>query len=452
MSKIKIIPLFFFAILTAFFLYGNVLAEEVSVEIKVQKQFTNLKENQFTFELKSLEGEVLQTAKNKQDGSIVFENIKIDNSDDNKQYYKIEEVDDNQNGVEYDKKTIYVLVEISKNSNDAKVKYVKNLEKKETKQYNFFHATEEQLHGQAYAVYDDSDKSLTFFRDEEGKYTNRQTIDNKTYYTDFENNENYNNYTEGWEPFSYQIKKIIFKDAIKPKKIERWFLNMYELENVDISKLDTSDVTSFRSFFEGMSKLRNIDISTLDTSNVTDFINMFSKSGIESLDFSKWDMGKMTDVSSAVNNMPNLKSLNITNWKVDSSAELVKLPCLENLTLGKKYRIYRTTIDDGQASWIKLDDNKVYTSMNLSDIAFNNGPEAIEGEYVRPACSTETLSFTNEYHKPSNTPADTKDNQSSAIKVPNTLKNSIVGIIGIIIILIASVIYILFRKKIIFNK
>ena len=365
----------------------NISAEEINAVIKVNKKMmgNNLYNNQFIFSLKDLEGKIIQTEKNDSDGNVIF-NLKLSNESSITNYYVIEEVNDNQTGIIYDTKPIYLSVKVIQNETEAQVNYIKVPEKQEKKEYNFFHATEEDLKGEAYAVYDKEEKTLTFFRDEIGKYMPNQEIGSKKYYAGLEDID-FSVYSNGWNYIDNEIKTVVFKDAIKPKKIDGWFQNMINLESIDLSKFDTSEVTSLHGFLENTAKLRTIDISALDTSNVTDFSCIFRGSGIEVLDFSEWNMEKMTAIDNAVNRMPNLKRLNISNWKVDSSAELAKLPCLEYLTLGNKYRIYRTNIDVSDAAWIKLKDNKVYTTENLRDIAYDNGPEAIEGEYVRPSCT-----------------------------------------------------------------
>lgn len=427
-----------FLLLILIILPFNIKAEEINAKIKVNKVMMNnsLYNNQFTFNLKDLEGNIIQTQKNDSNGNVIFD-IKVNNDSNFFKYYMIEEVNDNQVGVTYDTKPIYVSVKINQNDTTAKINYVKSFEKNEMKEYNFFHATEEDLKGQAYAVYDQEEKSLTFFRDEALKYTSNQVIGSKKYYTDLEN-ANFNLYSNGWDHAMREIKTVVFKDAIKPKKINGWFQYMEQVESIDFSKLDTSEVTSFEGFLEDSKILKNVDISTLDTSNVNSFALMFRGSGVESLDFSQWNMDKMTAVDSAVNRMPNLKKLNISNWKVDSSAELAKLPCLENLILGDKYKIDRTNIDERDSAWINLKDNKIYTTINLIDIAFNSGPAAIKGEYVRPAC-TEEASFINDYKEVN------QDNNvgktSLVVNVPSTgVTKTLLIIVGLSILIISLIV------------
>ncbi len=69
---------------------------------KVLKNKT-LTENQFSFELKDEDGQVLQTKKNAADGSVTFDPISYDEDDIGSVFtYKISEVDDGQNNYTYD--------------------------------------------------------------------------------------------------------------------------------------------------------------------------------------------------------------------------------------------------------------------------------------------------------------------------------------------------------------
>lgn len=60
----------------------------------------DLKEGQFSFQLKDADGKVLQTAKNAADGTVGFEAISYDKP--GTYAYSISEVDDGQKNVTYD--------------------------------------------------------------------------------------------------------------------------------------------------------------------------------------------------------------------------------------------------------------------------------------------------------------------------------------------------------------
>ena len=91
-------------------------------------------------------------------------------------------------------------------------------------------------------------------------------------------------------------------EAITSAKIEgallncdSLFYNCSGLTTLDVTKLNTSNVTDMSSMFYGCSKLTTLDLSNFDTSNVTDMSKMFyGCSGLTTLDVSKFDTSKVT--------------------------------------------------------------------------------------------------------------------------------------------------------------
>jgi len=185
------------------------------------------------------------------------------------------------------------------------------------------HAQDE-LEGEAYAVFDSEDGSLVFFRAPEGSYTNLQTDGTKTYYTGVES------YIEATNPWWLDKKEWIRSfsvregDIIKPKSCNKWFAgcteltefdpagldtseavamnNMFldcsKLAEVDLSGFDTSSVTQINGMFQGCISLKKCDLSSFDTSNVKYMSQMFRNSGIEELDISSFDTSKVTEINS----------------------------------------------------------------------------------------------------------------------------------------------------------
>lgn len=69
---------------------------------------------QFSFQLMSAEGQVLQTASNAADGSVTFGAIPYTEADDGKEFtYRIVEVNDGQSGIQYDGKVCIVKVRVT---------------------------------------------------------------------------------------------------------------------------------------------------------------------------------------------------------------------------------------------------------------------------------------------------------------------------------------------------
>lgn len=159
----------------------------------------------------------------------------------------------------------------------------------------------------AYAVYDPDNKELDFIRSKE-KYKNKSTGTVKsisggsytgTIYTGFEEKEkSYNNYDQKNQTpwISCYVKKVNFIDTIKPKSTAYWFEEMELCDSMDLSKLDTSDVTDMDHMFSFCCSLHSLDLSHFDTSKVTNMNHMFYKVDIPSINFSHFDTSKVTDM------------------------------------------------------------------------------------------------------------------------------------------------------------
>ena len=96
------------------------------------------------------------------------------------------------------------------------------------------------------------------------------------------------------------IKSVILGEYIKGlTAFNNLLLNCNQIEEVDISKLDLSNVTSANSIFKGCTSLKKVNISNPTTTNITDFSNVLSGTGIESLsdvNMEKLDMSACTNM------------------------------------------------------------------------------------------------------------------------------------------------------------
>ena len=75
------------------------------------------------------------------------------------------------------------------------------------------------------------------------------------------------------------------------------FFNCNSLTSLDLSNFDTSQVTNMNSMFNACLSLTTLDLSNFDTSNVTDMMNMFRVClSLTTLDLSNWDTSNVTDM------------------------------------------------------------------------------------------------------------------------------------------------------------
>ena len=90
-------------------------AEPASVTIEAVKKLTgkDLKDGEFTFQLKDVDGKVIAEAQNDASGKIKFENLKFE--DEGTYEYTVTEVNDKQTGITYDESVFKVTVKVSDN-------------------------------------------------------------------------------------------------------------------------------------------------------------------------------------------------------------------------------------------------------------------------------------------------------------------------------------------------
>ena len=90
-------------------------AEPATVTIEAVKKLTGkeLKDGEFTFQLKDVDGKVIAEAKNDASGKIKFENLKFE--DEGTYEYTVSEVNDKQTGITYDEREFKVTVKVSDN-------------------------------------------------------------------------------------------------------------------------------------------------------------------------------------------------------------------------------------------------------------------------------------------------------------------------------------------------
>ncbi len=104
-------------------------------------------------------------------------------------------------------------------------------------------------------------------------------------------------------------------DTSKVTNMDRMFSLCSSLETLDVSKFNTANVTNMNSMFHGCSSLTNLDVSGFDTSKVTDMENMFSKSSsLTALDVSGFDTSKVTMMDWMFYNCSKLTALDVSGF------------------------------------------------------------------------------------------------------------------------------------------
>ncbi|WP_188357425.1 BspA family leucine-rich repeat surface protein [Leuconostoc falkenbergense] len=121
------------------------------------------------------------------------------------------------------------------------------------------------------------------------------------------------------------------------------FYSASKLTDLNLSNWGTSrSVTNVRMgrMFYGTTKLTDLTLTNFNTANVTSMEEMFSSSGIVTLNLDDWNVDSVETFSAMFMNMPNLTNLNLSDWGTNRNETNVVMqsmfentPKLTNLTL-----------------------------------------------------------------------------------------------------------------------
>ena len=102
------------------------------------------------------------------------------------------------------------------------------------------------------------------------------------------------------------------------------FYNCSSLKSLDISNLNTSNVTDMSGMFLLCSSLKSLDLSNFKTSSFTDMSGMFLLcSSLKSLDLSNFKTSSVTDMSGMFLLCSLLKSLDLSNFNTKSVKRMI---------------------------------------------------------------------------------------------------------------------------------
>lgn len=93
------------------------------------------------------------------------------------------------------------------------------------------------------------------------------------------------------------------------------FMKFVNATSIDLTYLDTSEVTDMAGMFNICKSVKSLDLSRLNTKNVTRMKIMFQQcNSLKELDLSSFDTSSLTDIGAMFNACTNLTNLNITNF------------------------------------------------------------------------------------------------------------------------------------------
>lgn len=118
-----------------------------------------------------------------------------------------------------------------------------------------------------------------------------------------------------WYNYRNSITSAKVAGKIATQTTALMFNDCPKLASLDLSGLDTSDVTNMSNMFSYCWSLTSLDLSPLDTSNVTNMRGMFSEcSSLASLDLSPLDTSNVTDMSYMLSGCSKLISLDLSSF------------------------------------------------------------------------------------------------------------------------------------------
>lgn len=105
--------------------------------------------------------------------------------------------------------------------------------------------------------------------------------------------------------------------------LRQGFVSCQTLTNIDVSKLDTSNVTNMVAMFRQCIKLTSLNLSNLNTSNVTEMTSMFFNcSALKTLNISNFNTNNVTDMGNMFGSCSSLTSLNVSNFNTSKVKDM----------------------------------------------------------------------------------------------------------------------------------
>ena len=163
-------------------------------------------------------------------------------------------------------------------------------------------------------------------------------------------------YVWGGEPNKVKHLDLSMLDTSSAVRMTQLLWGCTNLQTVDVSGWDTSNVTAMGSAFDCCLKLKTIKgIESWDTSNVTEMYTMFqSCEKLKKLDLSKWNTKSLTSVYSMFSNCKSLETLDVSTWDVSKIYDFSRMfycnTKLKKMDL-TKWNMKNATSIEGMFGW-----------------------------------------------------------------------------------------------------
>lgn len=135
-----------------------------------------------------------------------------------------------------------------------------------------------------------------------------------------------------WYDHGASVKKVVFRSNSSQKVIAPSSVSFLlsgasrSMKEVDLSGLDTSNVTDMSNMFDACEALTSLDVSSLNTSNVTDMWGMFAGcSALSSLNLSGFNTSKVKDMYYMFQGCTSLTSLDLSSFNTSNVTNTVRM-------------------------------------------------------------------------------------------------------------------------------
>ena len=128
------------------------------------------------------------------------------------------------------------------------------------------------------------------------------------------------------------------------------------------SNFDTSNVTNMRGMFAGLTELKELDVSNFNTSNVTTMYHMFDTCrSLTTLDVSNFNTSKVTDMNQMFGSLSSIKKLNLCSFDTSKVTDM-------SYMFGYTYNLERVYVGTGWNTNNVTNNTGMWESSNISQV------------------------------------------------------------------------------------
>ena len=156
------------------------------------------------------------------------------------------------------------------------------------------------------------------------------------------------------------------------------FFQCDKLEEINLTNVDTGNVTNMLQMFSNCSGLTSLDLSNFNTSKVTNMIGMFTDcSGLTSLDLSSFDTSNLMNMSSMFSFCETLKSLDLSNFDTSNVTNMSSI-------FSNCYKLTSLDISNFDASKVTHMESMFLGNWNLTslDLSSFNTSNVVDMHYM----------------------------------------------------------------------